>query len=89
MGLRKEASVDKILSWSSASMWGRVSQVSGAYGLPPEYGDAPKSLAGLLYLFEGQCRAHWDKEEKHWLPQWIGLTVGQLKAEAQVRKWKS
>lgn len=86
MGLGKEASVGEILSWPSASMWGRVSQVLGACGLPRAYGEAPKSLAGLLYLFEGQCGAHWEKEEKRWQPQWTGLTVGQQEAEAQVRK---
>lgn len=86
MDFGKEASLGVILSWPSASMWGRVSQRLGASGLPCEYGDAPKSLAGLLYLFEGQCRTHWGKEEKHWLPHWTGLTVGQLEAEAQVRK---
>lgn len=76
MDFGKEASLGVILSWPSASMWGRVSQRLGASGLPCEYGDAPKSLAGL----------HWGKEEKHWLPHWTGLTVGQLEAEAQVRK---
>lgn len=84
MSLGKEASVQKRLSWPSASPWGRVSRVLGACGLPRAYGDAQKATAGLLHLFQEQRGAPWDKGKKQ-----VGWTdCGQWEAKAQRRKWE-
>lgn len=58
------------------------------------YGDAPKTSAGLMCLFEELCRVHCDKEGK-WMPAATGwpllwavhlVSDAKLKAKGQVRK---
>ena len=52
--------------------------MSDACGLPCKYGDAPKTQAGLMCLFEELCIVYCSKERNALLPQWAGLCCGQL-----------
>lgn len=95
MGFGKEACLGEILSWPSTS-GGGVVHMPEAYGSLCDYGDSPKVLAALMYLFEEVHRAYSGKEGKQ-MPATVGwpllwavwlVTDAQLEAEALVKSWK-
>lgn len=75
-------------SWPSASTWEGVVSVLDSCGLSCKHWDAPRTPAGLMYLFE---KPHYRKAEKFmaaavgWSLLWaVRLTTdAQLEAQAK------
>lgn len=61
MGLGKEVSTGKVLSWPSTSMWRGVAHMSDACGPLHEYGDALKHCSKLL-VWETVKSTLWQRE---------------------------
>lgn len=61
--LEKRHLQEKILSWSSISVWGGVARVLDACGLLHEYGDTLNTLYGSAHLFEDLHIAHGQRKE--------------------------
>ena len=77
MGLGKEESSGEIQSGPLTSVWGGVAHMLDDFGPSCEYRDTPKTLAGLMHLFEKLLTAHYNKERKQmdaavsWPQLWV------------------